>query len=203
MDDDDYPDVPDYPGVPSLPRDPHSVLSEVVAVLTSDLLDSAVPDQWGIFDDSGSSVVQFDSFVSFEGTKDYTISNFPIEGGDFRAYNKVEKPGDYRVSLSCGGSVSDRSNFLSDIAVLCDSITTYSVVTPEVTYSSVNAMRFDYRRTATQGAGLVVVDISLQEIRQSATSQLTNTREPQSEDDTQDGSVQPAPFDSDLAGAPT
>ncbi len=200
---DDFPDVPDYPGVPSLPRDLHSVLTTVFTALTGDLLDALLPDQWGIFDENGASVVDFDSFVSFDGKKDYRISNFPIEGGDFRAYNKVEQPGEYRVSLSCGGSVSDRSNFLSDVAILCDSITVYDVVTPEVTYSGVNATGFDYRRTATAGAGLIVVDITLEEVRQSATSQLTNTKEPQGQDDTQDGSVQPVPIDSDLAGAPT
>ena len=179
------------------------MISTVFTDLVSDLLGVAIPNQWGIFDDSGSSVIDFDSFVSFGGKKAYRISNFPIEGGDFRAYNKVEEPGQYRVSISCGGSVSDRSNFLAQVAALCDSITVYDVVTPEVTYGNVNATDYDYTRTVNRGANLIVVDIMLEEIRQSATSNLTNTKDPQGQDDTQDGSVQPVPFDSDLAGAPT
>ena len=53
----------------------------------------------------------------------------------------------------------------------------YDVVTPEKTYLGYNFMHRDYDRDA-ESAGMIVIDIWLMEILQTATAQFQNTQSP-------------------------
>jgi hypothetical protein len=112
---------------------------------------------------SGASAVL--STFGFDYMKEMVVSDFPVEGGSFASYNKVEKPGNPVVTLALAGSVSDRTTFLNAIDAATKSINAYSVVTPEITYSNYTLERYRYQRRAERGATLLMVEVSLKQVR--------------------------------------
>lgn len=170
-----FPDVPVAPGVPPVAR-AAGAISATVAALVSDaegVLSLFSGPQWGIFDVSGSPVIIPDSIFGFEFRREFRLSNFPVEQGGFGTYNKVALPFEPRVTLTSNGENVDRSTFLAQVDAACQSMNLYSVVTPEVTYPSVNLTHYDYRRQAREGATLLTVDLWFEEVRVTATSQFT------------------------------
>ena len=93
-------------------------------------------------------------------------SDFPLERGGFAAYNKVEMPASPLVTLCMGGSESDRKKFLDAIDAACLSTDLFDVVTPEVAYVGYAIERYNYRRSSSRGATLLMVEIALREIRE-------------------------------------
>lgn len=213
-----FPDVPPYAGVPALVRS--ADIPPVITIglgLTQALLLNALQSasQWGIFDDDGNqigvtaasqSILQQITGITgptlstnaFEFTKETRISDFPVEEGGFASYNKVEMPANPIVTLALAGSETDRATFLNAIDAACKSTNLYSVVTPEVTYANYSLERYNYTRRAEHGATLLIVEISLKEIRQvSAAYSTVQTpiNQPQNSaatPQTNSGNVQPA-----------
>lgn len=204
-----FPNVPPYPGVPALPR---AVVSAVASVpllaiglgTLEGILGSALqqPARWGIFDSSGnqlgtpltesnSSVL---STLEFDFVRETRISDFPIEQGSFASFNKVQIPANPIVTLALSGSESDRIDFLNAINAASLSTELYSVITPEVQYVNYNIERYRYERRASKGATLLIVDISLKEIRQvsAAFATITIPKNPGATPQTNNGMTQPA-----------
>lgn len=204
-----FPDVPTYPGVPALVRSAVNALSTEINVSlgsTQTALASAAQssDQWGIFDSDGVSIWSpSDTAVlstnTFEFLKETRIADFPIEQGSFANYNKVELPGNPVVNLALAGSESDRSSFLSAIDDACTSTDLFSVVTPEFTYYNYSVERYNYARRSERGATLLLVEISLKEIRQvsasysTAQTSINQPQNPAAAPQTNGGLAQPAP----------
>jgi hypothetical protein len=217
-----YPDVPQYPGVPALVRS-NFIPPEVTVNLglVQSLLASALQSatQWGIFDSLGNQLGinsqgsgLFKSIIAvisgkagpylstnaFEFTKETRISDFLIQKGSFANYNKVELPANPMVTLALAGTEAERTTFLNQIAVACVSTALYSVVTPEVTYYNYSLERYNYVRRAERGATLILVEISLKEIRQVSAAYSTvqtpinQPQNPAATPQTNGGSVQPA-----------
>lgn len=168
------PNVPNVPGVPPLSSySANAAVTVLVADLVSTLLGALAP-QWGIFLD-GSPVVIADSVISVGYKQGWRIADYPIEGGGFVSYDKVDTPYDARVRFSTGGSVADRQDLLDSVAAIASTTQVFDVVTPEVIYASACVLDYDYDRTATEGVGLLHVDVHLQEVRLSATAAFSNT----------------------------
>lgn len=173
-----FPNIPALPGVPPLPRLP-GVAGVVVDLLLGDLLSligGFGGPQWGLFID-GAPAVTAESVVSFEYKKGYRISNFPVEEGKFESYNKVEQPYDVRIRFSTGGDITDRQELLDSAAAAVASLELMDAVTPEAVYESLNPVHYDYRRTAVNGVGLLIVDIFCEEVRSTASSSFTNAQQ--------------------------
>jgi hypothetical protein len=126
----------------------------------------ASPSDWGIFNSSGSIVLDPDSMIAFERGVEYRIATYPLEKGGFQDYNKVATPFEVRVTMTKGGSVTDRQSFLNAIEALQASLDLYDVATPEKVYVGVNITRVSQSRSAQAGANLATVEILLQEVRQ-------------------------------------
>lgn len=174
-----FPNVPNVPGVPALPRLPGAVAA-VVDLLVADalsLFSGFAAPEWGLFIDGGSAVTA-ESVVSFEFKQGFSISNFPVEGGLFESYNKVQRPFDVRLRFSTGGTLADRQELLASVAAAVNSLDLMDAVTPEATYSNVNPVHYDYRRTSVNGVGLLVVDVFCEQIRAVAASNFTNVSQP-------------------------
>lgn len=123
--------------------------------------------QWGLFEE-GKSQIEADNVIGFEYRQDWVVADFPLEDGAFESYDKVETPFDARIQFSCGGSLEARTGFLASIAAIAGNLKLYDAVTPVKTYSSVNVVHFDYKQTAQNGVGLMVVDVFLEQIRNTA-----------------------------------
>lgn len=184
-----FPSVPAYPGVPAIPREVGSALATIAIDLgtLSDILGNSLEyaSEWGIYDKKGNRLglpngslskqigSQFgllpsdpvQSTLSFDFLKEARVSDFPIEGGSFAAFNKVETPANPVVTLALSGSEDDRSQFLAAIDEACKSTDLYNVLTPEITYVDYSIERYVYQRRSQNGATLLIVDISLKEIR--------------------------------------
>jgi hypothetical protein len=119
--------------------------------------------QWGIFL-NGEQVVQADNVLSVEYKQNWNLSDYPVEQGAFETYNKVQIPFDARVTFSSGGSEANRAALLTSIAAIAGDLNFYDVVTPEVTYNSVNITHYSYRRTAGT-VGIMVVEVWLLQVR--------------------------------------
>jgi hypothetical protein len=186
-------DVPDVPGVPALT----SFSDSPVVLLTSDAI-SAVLDffvggpQWGIFL-NGAQAFPYNSVVDFDFKQDYTDADEPIEEGSFISYDKVQHPFDVRVRVASGPAESDRQALLVAARSAAADLNLYTVVTPEDTYNSANIVHVDWKRSAENGVGVVVVDFWFQEIRQSATSTFSNTQSPTVAGQQSSGNVSPVP----------
>jgi hypothetical protein len=171
-----FPDVPIAPGVPPVARALGAAFATTAAALVADaagVLSLFSSPQWGVFDLNGSPVIVPDSIFGFEFRREFRLSNFPVEQGGFGTYNKVALPFEPRVTMTSNGENVDRATFLAQVDAACSSLNLYSVVTPEVTYPSVNLTHYDYRRQAQDGATLLTVDLWFEEVRITATSQFT------------------------------
>ncbi len=190
-----YPNVPIAPGVPPLPRNPLEVLA-AISLLTQDAINTiagSAASQWGIFL-NGIPVVLADNVVSLDYKQDWTVSDYPLEQGAFESYDKVQLPFECRVRFSCGGDVTRRQNFLDSIDAIANSLNLYTIMTPEEIYTSVNITHYDYRRTASNGVGLIVADVWAIEVRVTAQQQFQNVQNPSSASPQQAGQVQTIPI---------
>jgi hypothetical protein len=136
---------------------------------------------------SGAAVAD----VSF--AKEWTVATFPIEQGGFASYDKVENPYESKVTICVGGSMTQRQQALAQVQSLASALTLVNVVTPEVVYPNANIVHYDYDRSAMKGAGLLGIDIWLEEIRITATETFSSTAQPNGSDPANGGTVQAAP----------
>lgn len=183
-----YPNVPKLLGVPDIPRSPNfpTVVRSSLGIAQSIIWQTIQRNvQWGIFDSKGNALgdpsnlsgllgtflntiglVSSPSTGSVDYSKETRVSDFPIEGGKFASYNKVEMPSTPVVTLIFNGTESDRSAFLAQIDKACKSTDLYTVATPTTTYINHTIERYNYQRRSNRGATLFVVEIFLKEVRQ-------------------------------------
>lgn len=191
--------LPKIPGAPALLRPPPALSGAFAKLNTASLLvaDASIikqlfnKPQWGVFKDS-KAIAAADSVLSFEYRQDTKVSDYPLEKGAFQSYNKVSTPFDARVQLTKGGTEADRSAFLSAIEAATASLDLFDVVTPEKVYKSANLQRFDYRRTANSGVGLITVDLWLIEVRETVAAGFALAKNPSGFAPVNGGTVQGA-----------
>lgn len=218
-----FPNVPDLIGVPPLARNAkvpptaRAVLGFVEGALWNIFQQET---EWGIFDESGNPVIETSAFSgvvgalaeaaglgggmlstqSVEVVGEARVSDFPVEKGGFASYNKVTIPTMPTVTLAVGGSESVRADFLAWLEGAVASTDLYTVVTPEITYDNVTVEKYDYARTNSKGAKLVIANIVLREIREigaryakaDKSGQLGSVTEPDSAMPLDSGNVQPS-----------
>jgi hypothetical protein len=201
-----FPDIPDVAGVPvNLPRIPGDISVSSVARISlgavQGVLWSAfqIGTQWGIWDEEGKplgSPADYNSIQnsllstlgtfgakavistgSIEYTKESSVCDAPIEKGSFVSYNKVDSPGLANVSISYAGSETERRAYLIEIDKATKSTKLYSVVTPEITYINNSIEKYSYRRTASNGTTLLIIDFNLKEIREVLASYTQSSNE--------------------------
>jgi hypothetical protein len=195
----DYPNVPNNPGVPPVPRNGSNANPATPPPVSSDgsgnhdIIDGP---QWGIFNADMTPAIIGDSVVSEALVKESKISSYPVEAPDtktgqagFQSYNKVQMPFQARVAISQAGDVATRQAFMDAVDAAYQSLTLYSVVTPEKTYTSANVVHYSFDRDVRQ-TSRIVADIWLEEVRTTATATLSATANPLSAAQTDTGAVQ-------------
>jgi hypothetical protein len=213
-----FPNVPNVLGVPSIPRSSSAnpIISSALGMLQGAILRSFTVDtRWGVFDKNGKALgdpskftgvtnsilesVGIGSLLSFDSigySKETKISDFPIESGSFASYNKVEMPATPSVILCMQGSESNRTEFLTAIDEACKSTDVYNVVTPEITYAGYSIEKYTYHRGSSSGVTLMIVEITLKEIREvsalytSSLSEITASKDFGATNSVDNGTVQ-------------
>mgnify|MGYP000016366097 CR=1 FL=1 len=203
-----FPKVPDVAGVPRVARNSSNSLAagvgSIVGVIGSltggfDFIDQDGPGVasivdapvWGLFNEAGSRVINPDSFLGVEALKEYRISDYPIEEGGFGSYNKVELPFAGKITFAKGGTEGARAQFLQEVDEVIASLELLTLVTPEKNYVSLNITHYDTRRTATNGATMITIELWAEEVRNTVTASFSNTQQPESADAVNNGGVQP------------
>ena len=95
------------------------------------------------------------------------------------------------IRRTAGGSVANRQAFLASIDAVMNTTDLYDVVTPEQVYVGYNFTHRDFKRTADRGAGMIIIDVTFQEIRSSQAAAFSNTQQPGSAGQQGVGNVQP------------
>jgi hypothetical protein len=133
--------------------------------------------QWGIYE-GDNQIIFPDSIVSLDVKREWSLPNYPMEQGAFQTYNKVATPTDVRVRMTFAGTELQQKTFLDKLDELAGSVRLFDVVTKGRTYLKMNIKHYDMKRTATNGAGMLTVDVALQEVRNTIVASFTNTKLP-------------------------
>ncbi len=126
---------------------------------------------------NGTYALEPDSFVKFEYRADHKIPNYPIENGGFKSYNKVTLPYEIKLTVTKSG-IFAITPFLEQLEILLNSTRLISVVTPDMVYTTTSLIHFDYRKEATNGAVLLIAELTFQEVRVNPTTYIP-TAQPQ------------------------
>jgi hypothetical protein len=188
--------VPIAPGVPAV-LNIYATLAETASLVTADaeiISQILSGPQWGIFSTDGTPIL----FGTYTGAavvdvgyhKEFTVATFPVEEGTFASYDKVENPYEAKVTLSIGGSLEARVAAIATIKGLISSTTLVDVVTPEDVFANANLVHVDYDRAAAKGAGMLNLDLWLEEIRVSASAPGSNAAQPNGTNSVSGGTVQ-------------
>ncbi|WP_238192067.1 phosphoenolpyruvate carboxylase [Methylobacterium frigidaeris] len=148
---------------------------------------------WGLYR-QGRSVVACESVLGFDHKVDFAVSDHPLERGSFESFNKVAIPFDVRLIFTAGGTEARRAALLNSLRRIAGDLLLYDAVTPETVYRDVNIVHLDYRRTGQAGAGLLIVAVWCQEIRQTSPStggSGSSTAAPSGAGQENGGTVQP------------
>lgn len=180
-----FPNVPDLPGVPPVLRDTAvqavaDINGAINRLFSDNPLVQTVPQDavWGIFDTDFYPLCDWDNIIAVDFLKEAKVCTYPLQGGAFEAYNKVQSPFDVRVTLSKGGDASGRTAFMQTLQTAASALTRYQVITPEITYENLTVQHVDYRRESRAGASLITADVWLIEIRETVTTKFTKTKTP-------------------------
>lgn len=158
--------------------------------------------QWGIFK-GGTAVIKAESVGEFGIKKEWTISDYPVEEGGFQSYNKVYIPFDARIQFRAGGSVENREALLKSVEDIAGDLQLYDVQMPEKVYQSVNVVHYDLRRKFDNGLGILIIDVYLEEVRDTADAEFsTPAPDPSSSAPPSAGGKNPAPKPKSPTAAP-
>lgn len=146
--------------------------------------------QWGVFLD-GELALPLNSVLSFEYRQDWTIADYQVEQGAFQSYDKVQLPFDVRVRVTSGSSISDRQALLTAVLQVGNSLDLFDVLTPEQLFESVSCAHVDFVRRPQNGLGMLIMDLWFQEIRETDSTQFSNTQQPADAGGQNIGTVQP------------
>lgn len=191
-----YPLVPKLAGVPSVLRAGAQVFDTLTLGFlgAGDLVDSIVgsePVLWGVFRDNGQPIAEYDSVVSMNYRDDCRVSDYPIENGSFASYNKVDQPFTTQVMLSCGGSMTRRAAFQAALRDARRTLTLYTVIVEDGTFTNCNLVALDWARSNQDGAHIIKAYCEFREIRVRGTTAFSQTEDPAGASPINQGQVQP------------
>ena len=158
--------IPGFPVLKSgkIPAPITSVLSSALGSLWSALFPG---DKWGIFEPGKEDgPVMVDSIVEMGINGSAETSSYPIESGSFTSYNKVRNPSMLMLRVTKEGRASTRSYITDWLQENLNLPTQWDIVMPEKRYSGYTLVEYRILRGASSGAGMIVADLMMQEVRE-------------------------------------
>nr|WP_294511325.1 hypothetical protein [uncultured Bilophila sp.] len=122
--------------------------------------------RWAILNEKGTLAVTFDSLLSIEIKNESQLLTSPVEEGGFASYNKTSTPLDIHVVGASSASESGHAALLAALDKLASGTELVSLVTPDQEYRHLNIESYSTKRTAAEGATLLVAELHLLEVRQ-------------------------------------
>ncbi len=134
---------------------------------------SYAPRDWTLWDERGNTALTFTSFVDIDVRNEGKALSYPVEEGSFANYNKVESPLEIRATLGFQGSELDFEYAIEWLDLYKKDAVLLDVVTPSIVYESMTLESYSYTRKQDSGARMLVVELSLIEVRQVKTQVMT------------------------------
>ena len=187
------PNIPDFKGLVT------SGSNALIGLGGAAIIRAIFGNVWGLVNEFGVPVLLADNVLGLSFQSASTIVNAPIEGGSFASYNKVATPSQAVVQMSKGsGGALQRGAFLAQLLALEGRTLKFYVISPEFVHRNMCITNVDYARSAQEGVQLIVVNVSLEEVREVKVNYSFEEVEAPSDAKAVDGgSVQPK----DAAGA--
>lgn len=155
------PNIPDFKGLVT------SGSNALIGLGGAAIIRAIFGNVWGLVNEFGVPVVLADNVLGLSFQSASTIVNAPIEGGSFASYNKIATPSQAVVQMSKGsGGAFQRGAFLAQLLALEGSTLKFYVISPEFVHRNMCITNVDYARSAQEGVQLIVVNVSLEEVRE-------------------------------------
>lgn len=137
--------------------------------------------------------LEFQSMLEMSCTEDSSLPSEPIEQSSFATYNRVIEPLDIKCRLGVQGYPSVLQTMIDRLSDLHKGTEKLTFITPSASYESLMLQSFDYRVDNHTGFNVLLVDLTLREIREVPTFLTTSSvtepdPPPVSADSTADGS---------------
>ena len=155
------PNIPDFKGLVT------SGSNALIGLGGAAIIRAIFGNVWGLVNEFGVPVLLADNVLGLSFQSASTIVNAPIEGGSFASYNKIATPSQAVVQMSKGsGGALQRGAFLAQLLALEGSTLKFYVISPEFVHRNMCITNVDYARSAQEGVQLIVVNVSLEEVRE-------------------------------------
>ena len=155
------PNIPDFKGLVT------SGSNALIGLGGAAIIRAIFGNVWGLVNEFGIPVLLADNVLGLSFQSASTIVNAPIEGGSFASYNKIATPSQAVVQMSKGsGGALQRGAFLAQLLALEGSTLKFYVISPEFVHRNMCITNVDYARSAQEGVQLIVVNVSLEEVRE-------------------------------------
>lgn len=132
--------------------------------------------EWAIVARNKGLSVQFDGIMDIDVKNESKVLTSPIEKSSFAAYNKVETPLDVVITGASQQDGATQSAILDSLNKLVSGAELVDIVTPTAVYLKMTLESYSYKRTATDGASLLVVELHAIEVREVETTRVTKTK---------------------------
>ena len=123
--------------------------------------------EWAVRDSqTRQAICEFDTFISYSASKSSSVPTNQIEQGSFAAYNKINNPAEFSVTLAKSGSSTVLNNVLVALNQKAESTDLVDLVLPFRTYKNLNVISVSHGISEGQAVNLLVVELKLKEIKQ-------------------------------------
>ncbi len=121
---------------------------------------------WDVLDEGGSSVLSFTSFLDSTFKGEAKAVEQPVEEGSFATYNKVISSRPMTFTLALEGDDGTLTGELETLEELRVTASKCQVVTPYGISPMGTLTNYDYTHKRESGLGMIVVALTLTEIRE-------------------------------------
>ena len=129
--------------------------------------------EWAVVARNKGLSVQFDGIMDIDVKNESKVLASPIEKSSFAAYNKVETPLDVGITGASQQDGATQSAILDALNKLVSGAELVDIVTPTAVYLKMTLESYSYKRTATDGASLLVVELHAIEVREVEPTRVT------------------------------
>ena len=131
---------------------------------------------WLLTEKGGNNVVEFQTILSVDFIDESNVVSSVIEEGSFVSYNKVALPVQIVMTVVLDGTKTIQQKSLETLRELKNTTRLLQVITPFEAYPDMNLTALRYSRTTERGSTQTVVDLVLQEVRQTVVQVAKSNR---------------------------
>lgn len=132
-------------------------------------LSNMVVGEWTIYKArTTKAICEFDTFLGYSYDKSSSVPTNNIEQGSFAAYNKINNPAEFTVTLATSGILTVLRSMLDALEPLSESTQLLDIVLPFRTYRNVNITGMSHSITEGGAINTLIVQLKLREIKQTA-----------------------------------